>query len=53
MHLFRPAVNESDLHPEEGTVREVNEEDWNDMLNPLGQLEDDLPLRKVNLCLQQ
>lgn len=45
--VCRPAVNESDLHPEEGTVREVNEEDWNDMLNPVGQLEDDLPLRKA------
>lgn len=44
---YRPEVNEGDLHPEEGSISEITQADWEDMLNPLGQLEDDLPLRKV------
>lgn len=45
--MCRPAVSEGDLHPEEGQVAQVTEADWEEMLNPAGQLEDDLPLRKV------
>uniref|UniRef100_A0A1B6D4D2 Rab-GAP TBC domain-containing protein n=2 Tax=Clastoptera arizonana TaxID=38151 RepID=A0A1B6D4D2_9HEMI len=44
--VCRPEVSEHDFHPEEGSVNEVTEEDWKEMLNSVGQLEDDLPLRK-------
>lgn len=40
-------MSEGDLHPEEGQVARVTVSDWEEMLNPAGQLEDDLPLRKV------
>lgn len=45
--VCRPAVSEGELHPEEGKVPQVTAEDWAGMLNTAGQLEDDLPLRKV------
>ncbi|XP_054283998.1 TBC1 domain family member 16-like isoform X1 [Macrosteles quadrilineatus] len=44
--VCRPAVSESDLHPEEGTVSPISSADWVEMLNCDGQLEDDVPLRK-------
>lgn len=42
-------MSEGELHPEEGKVPQVTAEDWAGMLNTAGQLEDDLPLRKVAL----
>ncbi|RZF46708.1 hypothetical protein LSTR_LSTR002571 [Laodelphax striatellus] len=44
--VCRPAMDDSELHPEEGKVGMVTEAEWNEMLNPLGQVEDDLVLRK-------
>ncbi|XP_039299730.1 TBC1 domain family member 16-like [Nilaparvata lugens] len=44
--VCRPAMDDSELHPEEGKVGMVNEAEWKEMLNPLGQVEDDLVLRK-------
>ncbi|XP_075231333.1 TBC1 domain family member 16 [Lycorma delicatula] len=44
--VCRPAVHDNELHPEEGKVGMVTMADWLEMLNPLGQVEDDLALRK-------
>jgi hypothetical protein len=42
-------VSQEELHPEEGLVPPVGQEEWLSLLNEDGQLEDDLALRKVLL----
>ncbi len=47
--FVRPEVGEDELHPEEGQIGIVDLDVWIQVLNPEGQIEDDLTLRKV-LC---
>lgn len=44
--VCRPEVSDLELHPEEGQVTKLTEEMFRDLFNELGQLEDDLTLRK-------
>ncbi|KDR24295.1 TBC1 domain family member 16, partial [Zootermopsis nevadensis] len=44
--VCRPEVSQDELHPEEGLVPPVGQEEWSSLLNEDGQLEDDLTLRK-------
>jgi len=45
-------VSQDELHPEEGLIAPVGPEEWQNLLNVDGQLEDDLALRKVLLILE-
>jgi len=45
-------VSQDELHPEEGLITPVGLEEWQNLLNVDGQLEDDLALRKVLLILE-
>ena len=42
-------MGEDELHPEEGHIGVVDLDVWIQVLNPEGQIEDDLTLRKVQL----
>lgn len=44
--ICRPEVGEDELHPEEGQIGIVDLDVWIQVLNPEGQIEDDLTLRK-------
>lgn len=44
--VCRPEVSVLELHPEEGQVPKLTEEMFRSLFNELGQLEDDLTLRK-------
>lgn len=44
--VCRPEVSDLELHPEEGQVPKLTEEVFRSLFNSLGQLEDDLTLRK-------
>lgn len=44
--VCRPEVSEEELHPEEGHTAPISREVWESLLNELGQVEDDLALRK-------
>ncbi|XP_034242727.1 TBC1 domain family member 16 [Thrips palmi] len=44
--ICRPEVGEDELHPEEGQIGVVDLDVWIQVLNPEGQIEDDLTLRK-------
>lgn len=44
--VCRPEVSILELHPEEGQVPKLTEEVFRSLFNELGQLEDDLTLRK-------
>lgn len=45
--ICRPHIKDSELHPEEGTVSQLTENMWFDTFNEIGQIEDDVSLRKV------
>lgn len=45
--VCRPEVSDLELHPEEGQVAKLTEEMFRGLFNELGQLEDDLVLRKT------
>lgn len=45
-------MSQDELHPEEGLVPPVGQDEWLSLLNEDGQLEDDLTLRKVQLMLK-
>jgi hypothetical protein len=44
--VCRPEVSDLELHPEEGQVPKLTEETFRSLFNEVGQLEDDLTLRK-------
>jgi len=44
-------VSLDELHPEEGTIGVVDLDVWIQVLNPDGQVEDDLTLRKVRFLV--
>lgn len=45
--VIRPYLPKEQSHPEEGAYEMVNEDTWRQHMNELGQIEDDLNLRKV------
>ena len=46
--VIRPYLPKEQSHPEEGAYEKVNEDTWRHHMNELGQIEDDLNLRKVD-----
>lgn len=45
--ICRPQIKISELHPEEEAILPISEDEWFDMFNESGQIENDLLLRKV------